>query len=81
MRAPRSGREFVHEGIDSGRVYVDADTGEALEVTAEILPLAPERSGLPRTPSHLRFCNHCGELVGRDLSECPHCGRRMSTLA
>lgn len=79
LRAPRSGRELVAE-LEPGTAYVDSDTGETYEVVAELTPLAPDPSSLPRTPENLRECTHCGELVGRDLSDCPVCERRLPAL-
>jgi RNA polymerase subunit RPABC4/transcription elongation factor Spt4 len=29
----------------------------------------------------LRICPHCDQMVGRDLSECPYCGRRLPALS
>ena len=40
MRTPSTGREVVIEA-EPGQVYVDRETGEELEVVAELLPLAP----------------------------------------
>jgi hypothetical protein len=46
MRAPSSGREVVIDA-EPGRTYVDRETGEPLEVVAQLLPLAPTPSELP----------------------------------
>ena len=79
MRAPSTGREVVIEA-EPGKVYVDRDTGEELEVVGELLPLAPTASDLPWTVENLRFCNWCDQLVPKDLNDCSHCGRRMEPL-
>ncbi len=80
LRAPRSGREIVTE-VEDGRTYVDSETGEEMEVVAKLLPLAPSDSALPRTPENLRICPRCDQLVGRDLNDCPYCGRRLPPLS
>ena len=79
MRAPSSGREVIIEA-EPRQVYVDRDTGEGLEVVAELLPLAPTPSELPWAVENLRFCNWCDQLAQRDLNDCPVCGRRMAAL-
>jgi hypothetical protein len=79
MRAPSTGREVVIEAVP-GEVYVDRETGEPLEVVAELLPLAPTPSELPWMVSNLRFCNWCDQLAQKDLNDCPYCGRRMEPL-
>lgn len=80
IRAPRSGREAVVE-LKPDTAYVDPETSEDYEVVAKVVPLAPEPSSLPRTPENLRECPHCGELVGRDVSDCSVCGRRLPALS
>ena len=70
MRAPSSGREVIIEA-EPGQVYVDRDTGEELEVVAELLPLAPTPSELPWAVENLRFCNWCDQLCQKDLNDCP----------
>jgi hypothetical protein len=77
MRAPSTGREIVREA-EPGRVYVDRDTGEELEILGQVLPLAPSRSRLPWAVEYLRFCSWCDQLAQRDLNDCPTCGRRMA---
>jgi hypothetical protein len=79
LRTDRSGREVIRE-VDPEAVYVDAVTAERYEVQAAVIPLAPSESNLPRTPENLRTCNHCGELVGLDLNDCPLCHRRLKPL-
>ena len=79
MRAPSTGREVVIEA-EPDEVYVDRVTGEALEVVAKLLPLAPSESQLPWAVENLRFCNWCDQLAQKDLNDCPHCGRRMAAL-
>jgi hypothetical protein len=79
MRTPSTGREVIIEA-EPGEIYVDRDTGEELEVVAELLPLAPTPSELPWTVDNLRFCNWCDQLAQKDLNDCPTCGRRMAAL-
>ena len=79
MRAPSSGREVIIEA-EPDEVYVDRETGEALQVVAKLLPLAPSESQLPWAVENLRFCNWCDQLAQMDLNDCPHCGRRMAAL-
>ncbi len=79
MRTPSTGREIiVHAEPDKD--YVDRETGEKLEVVAQLLPLAPTTSELPWAVDNLRFCNHCDQLAQKDLNDCPYCGRRMAAL-
>lgn len=80
MRAPSTGREVIVEA-EPGRVYRDRETGEELEVVAELLPLAPTPSELPWSVDNLRFCNWCDQLAQKDLNDCPTCGRRMAPLS
>ncbi len=80
MRTPSTGREIIREA-EPGRVYVDRDTGEALEIVGKVLPLPPSESRLPWAVEYLRFCTWCDQLVQRDLNDCPTCGRRMEPLA
>ena len=79
MRTPSTGRESIVE-VDVDKEYVDRDTGEPLEVVAQLLPLAPTPSELPWAVENLRFCNHCDQLCQKDLNDCPVCGRRMAAL-
>jgi hypothetical protein len=79
MRAPASGREALAYA-EEGAVYVDRDTGEEMEPAAMVLPLAPSVSALPRTPDNLRACRRCDQLIGLDVSDCPHCGLRQQAL-
>jgi hypothetical protein len=79
LRSPSTGREIVLEA-EPGRVYVDEETGEPLDVVGRLLPLAPDPSNLPWAVENLRSCNWCGQLVQKDLNDCPHCGRRVSAL-
>lgn len=65
------------DGLKADRVYVDSRTGEEMEVVGMQLPLAPSVSRLPRAVENLRVCPHCEQFVGRDLSECPYCDRRI----
>jgi hypothetical protein len=79
LRAKASGREAIAEASPDG-VYVDRETGEEMEVVSELLPLAPSESALPRTPANLRECRRCDQLIGIDVSDCPHCGLRQPAL-
>jgi hypothetical protein len=79
MRTPSTGREVIIEAAPEG-VYLDLETGEELEVVAELLPLAPTASELPWAVENLRFCSWCDQLCQKDLNDCPHCGRRMDPL-
>jgi len=80
MRTPSNGRETIVEA-EAGKAYVDRDTGEQLEVVAQLLPLAPTASELPWAIENLRFCNHCDQLAQKDLLDCPWCGQRMDPVA
>ena len=76
MRAPASGREALAYA-EPGEVYLDRETGEEMEVVARTLPLAPSESALLRRPENLRACRRCDQLIGLDVSDCPHCGLRQ----
>jgi hypothetical protein len=65
-------------GDDVG--YYDQVTGERMYVVAKLVPDADSPSRLPRAPENLRICPHCDQLVGRDLSDCPYCLRRLPAL-
>ena len=79
LRAPSTGREIYLEA-EPGRVYVDRETGEPLEIVGKVLPVAPSKSTLAWSVENLRFCNWCDQHAQKDLNECPHCGRRMAAL-
>ncbi len=79
MRTPSTGREILLEA-ETGRTYLDRDTGEPLEVLGKVLPVPPSNSSLPWSVENLRFCNWCDQLVERDVNDCPTCGRRMAAL-
>ncbi len=79
MRTPSTGREMIVEA-EPDTIYRDRETGEELEVVAQLLPLAPTVSDLPWAVDNLRFCNWCDQLSQKDLNDCPHCGRRMEPL-
>lgn len=80
LRTPSTGREVIVQA-EPDTVYRDAETGEPLEVVAQLLPTAPTASELPWAIENLRFCNHCDQLAQRDLLDCPWCGRRMEPIA
>lgn len=79
LRAPASGREALAMARPGG-VYVDRESGEEMEVVAATLPLAPSESALVRAPENLRACRRCDQLIGLDVSDCPHCGLRQPAL-
>lgn len=79
MRTPSTGREVVIQA-EAGRTYVDRETGEALEVVATLVPLAPTASELPWAVENLRLCNWCDQFAQKDLNDCPNCGRRMAPV-
>ena len=79
LRAPSTGREVIVEA-EAGRTYLDRDTGEPLEVVAQLLPLAPTPSELPWAVENLRVCDRCDQFAQKDLNDCPHCGRRMAPI-
>ena len=76
LRAPASGREALVEA-ELDAVYVDRETGEELQPVTRVLPLAPSASALLRSPENLRECRRCKQLIGIDVSDCPHCGLRQ----
>ena len=79
FRAPASGREALVQAEPDG-VYVDRETGEELLPVTRALPLAPSHSRLLRSPENLRECRRCRQLIGLDVSDCPHCGLRQEAL-
>ena len=79
LRAPGSGREALAP-VDADGVYVDRETGEEMRPVTRVLPLAPSESALLRIPENLRECRRCRQLIGLDVSDCPHCGLRQSAL-
>ena len=79
LRSPSTGRELILEA-EADRIYLDRDTGEPLEVSGKLLPLAPSESRLPWAVENLRFCPWCDQLAQKDLNDCPTCGRRMGPL-
>jgi hypothetical protein len=80
LRTPSNGREVVVQA-QPDKVYLDKETGEELEVVAQLLPLAPTASELPWAIENLRFCGHCDQLAQKDLLDCPWCGQRMDPVA
>jgi hypothetical protein len=79
LRAPASGREALAP-VESGATYLDRETGEEMRPGTRVLPLAPSASALLRIPENLRICRRCDQLIGLDVSDCPHCGLRQSAL-
>lgn len=79
MRSRASGREALAHA-EPGSVYVDRETGEEMHPVAQVLPLAPSASSLPRSPENLRACRRCDQLIGLDISDCPYCGLRQEAL-
>ena len=61
--------------------YYDRSPASAWTIVGKLVPTSASPSNLPRAPEFLRICPHCEELVGRDLSDCPYCRRRMPALA
>jgi hypothetical protein len=80
LRTPSTGREVILEA-EAGRVYVDRETSEVLDVVGKVVPLAPSPSELPWAVENLRACSWCDQLAQIDLNDCPTCGRRMAPLA
>jgi hypothetical protein len=84
LRNPASGREIVIEAdrskIGQQEIYLDRDTGEAMEIVGKLLPLAPSTSLLPWAVENMRFCSWCDQLAQKDLNDCPTCSRRMGPL-
>ena len=76
MRARASGREALAPA-DAHGVYIDRVSGEELEPVTRVLPLAPSESALVRSPENLRICRRCDQLIGLDVTDCPHCGLRQ----
>ena len=79
LRNAGSGREVV-VAASAGVRYFDRYTGEELEVSGRLLPLAPSPSRLPWAEEHLRFCPSCDQLVQKDLNYCPYDGRLLPPL-
>ncbi len=77
LRAVGSGREALMKA-EPDVVYTDRETGEEMVPVAATLPLAPSTSSLPRAPQNLRICRRCDQMIGIDVSDCPHCGLRQS---
>ena len=66
---------------EPGKVYLDRDTGEQLEVVGQGRSRSrPSQSQLPWAVENLRFCNWCDQPAQKDLNDCPTCGRRMAAL-
>jgi hypothetical protein len=79
MRSRASGREALAHA-EPGSVYIDRETGEEMYPVAQVLPLVPSASSLPRSPENLRACRRCDQLIGLDVSDCPYCGLRQEAL-
>jgi len=60
--------------------YYDSVTGERMDIVGKLVPTSSSPSNLPRAPEFLRIYPHCEQLVGRDLSDCPYCRRRLPAL-
>ena len=75
LRTPSTGREIVI-AAQPGKVYRDRDTGERLDIVAQVTPVESP-SILPFAVANLRTCPWCRQLAQRDLNDCPTCGRRM----
>lgn len=74
-----SSREVVLPA-EPGVRYIDRDTGEEMQITGRLLPLAPSPSRLPWSAENLRFCPSCDQLVQKDLNHCPYDGRPLPPL-
>jgi hypothetical protein len=76
----RSDREVIRP-VESGRVYVDRESGEEFEVVGKVLPLAPSESSLPWAVENLRLCG-CSleQLTPKDVNDCVTCGRRLPAI-
>jgi hypothetical protein len=79
LRGADSGREVVL-AAEPGVRYIDRDTGEEMQVTGRLLPLAPSPSRLTWSVENLRFCPSCDQLVQKDLNHCPYDGRALPPL-
>jgi hypothetical protein len=79
LRSARGGREVV-VAASPGVRYFDRYSGEEMEVTGRLLPLAPSPSLLPWAEEHLRFCPSCDQLVQKDLNYCPYDGRPLPPI-
>lgn len=75
FRAPSTGREVMIDA-EPDRIYRDRDTGEELEVVAQLVPVGSD-SNLPWAVENLRHCPWCTQMAQKDLNDCPTCGRRM----
>jgi hypothetical protein len=76
LRTAHTGREVVL-AAEPGVRYIDRYTGEEMEVTGQLLPLAPSPSRLPWAEENLRFCPSCDQLVQKDLNYCPYDARPL----
>jgi hypothetical protein len=79
LRTTATGREVVL-AAEPGVRYIDRYIGAQMEVTGELLPLAPSPSRLPWSEENLRFCPYCDQLVQKDLNYCPYDGRPLPPL-
>lgn len=75
LRTPSTGREVLVEA-QPGRIYVDRETGERLDIVAQVTPLE-SRSSLPFAVENMRLCPWCKQMAQKDLNDCPTCHRRM----
>ena len=79
LRSTATGREIVL-AAEPGVRYIDRYSGETMEITGKLLPLAPSPSRLPWSEENLRFCPTCDQLVQKDLNYCPYDGRPLPPL-
>lgn len=78
FRTPSTGRETIVDA-DPSKIYLDRETGEPLEVLAELVPLS-SKSDLPFAVENMRTCPWCTQIAQKDLNDCPTCGRRMGPI-
>ena len=70
LRNPSTGREIIAE-VEPGIIYKDRDTGETLEVSGKMLPLAPSASNLPWSGGQPPRLSVVRPVAQKDLNECP----------
>ena len=67
LRSTATGREIVL-AAEPGVRYIDRYSGETMEITGKLLPLAPSPSRLPWSEENLRFCPTCDQLMQKDVN-------------